>query len=220
MVIPSGPRNARALLVSAIRDPDPVIFFEAKALYHAAKEEVPDAEETWPIGRARVAREGTDLTLIAYGAMLRRCLEAAERVHAEDGVEVEVVDLLTISPIDPETLAASVRKTGPRRRRPRGAAELRRRRRDRGPHHGGRVPPARGAGPARHRVRHRLPGLRAGAGWLPGPPRAARRPRDARLLAGVRPGPPPAMAREFRLPDLGEGLTEAEIVRSWSRRAT
>jgi pyruvate dehydrogenase E1 component beta subunit len=112
IVIPSSPRIARALLVSAIRDPDTVIFFEPKALYHAVKEEVPVAEETWPIGKARLAREGKDLTLVAYGAMLHRCLEVAERVRAEDGAEVEVVDLLSISPMDTETIAASARKTG------------------------------------------------------------------------------------------------------------
>ena len=112
IVIPSSPRSARALLISAIRDPDTVIFFEPKALYHAIKEEVPVAEETWPIGKARVVREGKDLTLIAYGAMLHRCLEVAERVHAEDGAEVEVIDLLSISPMDTETIAASARKTG------------------------------------------------------------------------------------------------------------
>jgi pyruvate dehydrogenase E1 component subunit beta len=112
MVVPSGPRNARALLASAIRDPDPVVFFEAKALYHAAKEEVPDESETMAIGRAQVAREGRDLTLVAYGAMLRVAREAAETLHDEDGVEAEVLDLLTISPLDRETLAASVRKTG------------------------------------------------------------------------------------------------------------
>ena len=112
IVIPSGPRAARALLVSAIRDPDPVIFFEPKALYHAVREDVPEAEETWPIGRARVAREGKDLTLVAYGAMLHRCLEVAERVHAEDGAEVEVLDLLSVSPMDTEAIAASARKTG------------------------------------------------------------------------------------------------------------
>ncbi len=112
IVIPSSPRSARALLVSAIRDPDTVIFFEPKALYHAVKEEVPVAEETWPIGKARVAREGKDLTLVAYGAMLHRCLDVAERVHAEDGAEVEVVDLLSISPMDTETIALSARKTG------------------------------------------------------------------------------------------------------------
>ena len=112
MVVPSGPRNARALLAAAIRDPDPVIFFEAKALYHAAKEEVPDESEVMPIGRAQVAREGVALTLIAYGAMLRVALEAADVLRDEDGAAVEVIDLLTISPLDRETLVASVKKTG------------------------------------------------------------------------------------------------------------
>src|SRR5207249_8935746 len=98
MVIPSGPRNARALLASAIRDPDPVIFFEAKALYHAAREDVPDEIETLPIGQAHVDREGRDLTIVTYGAMLRVAREAAEVLATEDGVEPEVIDLLTISP--------------------------------------------------------------------------------------------------------------------------
>ena len=83
VVIPSGPRNARALLVSAIRDPDPVIFYEAKALYRAFREEVPEEEETLPIGRAKVVRSGDDLTMISYGAMLRPTLEAAEELLAE-----------------------------------------------------------------------------------------------------------------------------------------
>jgi pyruvate dehydrogenase E1 component beta subunit len=112
MVIPSGPRNARALLVSAIRDPDPVIFFEHKGLYHAAREEVPDESEALPLGRAQVVREGDDLTLIAYGAMLRVAREAAETLAREDGAQAEVIDLLTISPLDRETLIASVAKTG------------------------------------------------------------------------------------------------------------
>jgi pyruvate dehydrogenase E1 component beta subunit len=112
MVIPSGPRNARALLVSAIRDPDPVIFFEAKALYHASREEVPDEPEALPIGQAHVAREGRDVTLIAYGAMLRVAQDAAETLAREDGVEPEVIDLLTISPLDRATIVASVAKTG------------------------------------------------------------------------------------------------------------
>ena len=112
MVIPSGPRTARALLVAAIRDPDPVVFFEHKGLYHAAKEEVPDESETMAIGRAQIAREGRGVTLIAYGAMLRVALEAADTLQAEDGVAPEVIDLLTISPLDRETLAASVAKTG------------------------------------------------------------------------------------------------------------
>jgi pyruvate dehydrogenase E1 component beta subunit len=112
MVIPSAPRNARALLVAAIRDPDPVVFFEHKGLYHAAKEDVPDEIETLSLGRAQVVREGRDLTLIAYGAMVRVAREAAETLATEDGVECEVVDLLTISPLDRETLVGSVRKTG------------------------------------------------------------------------------------------------------------
>lgn len=112
MVIPSGPRNARALLASAIRDPDPVIFYEAKALYRAFREEVPEAEETLPIGRSQIVREGRDLTLIAYGAMLRPTLAAAERLAEEDGVEAEVIDLLTISPLDDSLFVASAKKTG------------------------------------------------------------------------------------------------------------
>jgi pyruvate dehydrogenase E1 component beta subunit len=112
MVIPSGPRNARALLVSAIRDPDPVIFFEHKALYHASREEVPDEAETLPIGQARVVREGSAITLIAYGAMLRIAQDAAEMLARDDGVEAEVIDLLTVAPLDRQTIVASVSKTG------------------------------------------------------------------------------------------------------------
>jgi pyruvate dehydrogenase E1 component beta subunit len=112
MVIPSGPRNARALLVSAIRDPDPVIFYEPKALYRAFREEVPEEEETIPIGKSRVAREGNDVTLIAYGAMLRPALEAADELEQKDGVQAEVIDLLTIAPLDDELFAKSVLKTG------------------------------------------------------------------------------------------------------------
>ena len=112
MVIPSGPRNARALLASAVRDPDPVVFFESKALYHAAREDVPDEPETMPLGRAHVVTEGGDLTLIAYGAMLRVAREAAEIVRAEDGAGIELIDLLTISPLVRETLVRSVGKTG------------------------------------------------------------------------------------------------------------
>jgi pyruvate dehydrogenase E1 component beta subunit len=112
MVVPSSPRNARALLAAAIRDPDPVIFFEAKALYHAAKEEVPDEPETMPLGKARVEREGRDLTLVAYGAMVRVAREAADTLEQEDGVQAEIIDLLTVSPLDREALVASVGKTG------------------------------------------------------------------------------------------------------------
>lgn len=112
MVIPSGPRNARALLVSAIRDPDPVIFYEGKALYRAFREEVPEEEETLPIGQANIVRTGDDLTIIAYGAMLRPALEAAEELQQTDRLEAEVIDLLTLSPLDESLMVASVQKTG------------------------------------------------------------------------------------------------------------
>ncbi len=112
MVIPSGPRNARALLIASIRSLDPVIFFEPKGIYRAFREEVPDEVETMPIGRAVVAREGSDITLISYGAMLRPTMEAAEDLSEEEGVSAEVVDLLTVSPMDTETIAGSVAKTG------------------------------------------------------------------------------------------------------------
>jgi len=112
MVVPSGPRNARALLVSAIRDPDPVIFYEPKAVYRAFREEVPEEEETLPIGKSQRVREGRDLTLIAYGAMMRPTLEAAEELKQKHGVAADVIDLLTISPLDDSLLVESARKTG------------------------------------------------------------------------------------------------------------
>jgi pyruvate dehydrogenase E1 component beta subunit len=112
MVIPSGPRNARALLVSAIRDPDPVIFYEPKAVYRAFREEVPEEEETLPIGRSQLVREGRHLTLISYGAMMRPTLEAASELKEKHGIEPEVIDLLTISPLDDELFVRSVQKTG------------------------------------------------------------------------------------------------------------
>jgi pyruvate dehydrogenase E1 component beta subunit len=112
MVIPSGPRSARALLASALRDDDPVIFFEPKLLYRSVKEEVPEDEELLPIGESRTVREGTDLTLITYGAMLRRTLEAADELEDSDGVQSDVIDLLTLSPLDHERFARSARETG------------------------------------------------------------------------------------------------------------
>ncbi|RJR41533.1 MAG: alpha-ketoacid dehydrogenase subunit beta [Desulfobacteraceae bacterium] len=112
MVIPSGPRNARALMVAAIRDPDPVIFYEAKAVYRAYREEVPEEEETLPIGKSQLVQEGKDLTIISYGAMMRPTMEAAEQLKEKHGIESDVIDLLTISPLDDELFVQSVRKTG------------------------------------------------------------------------------------------------------------
>jgi pyruvate dehydrogenase E1 component beta subunit len=112
VVIPSGPRNARALLRASILDPDPVIFYEPKACYRAFKEEVPDEPETMEIGKAQVVREGADVTLISYGASMRPVLEAAEELDEDHKVSAEVVDLLSLVPMDTETITASVKKTG------------------------------------------------------------------------------------------------------------
>ncbi len=112
MIIPSGPRNARALLISAIRDPDPVIFYESKALYRAFREEVPQEEETLPIGKSKIVREGNDLTMISYGSMMRPTLEAALILQDKGGVEAEVIDLLTLSPLDDSLFIQSIQKTG------------------------------------------------------------------------------------------------------------
>lgn len=112
MVIPSGPRNARALLISAIRDPDPVVFFEPKAVYRAFREDVPDEEETLPIGEARRVREGSDLTLISYGAMVHPTLEAAAMLDKEDRVSADVIDLLSLSPLDDSLINESASTTG------------------------------------------------------------------------------------------------------------
>ncbi|MCP4573538.1 MAG: alpha-ketoacid dehydrogenase subunit beta [bacterium] len=112
VVIPSGPRNARALLVAAIRDPDPVVFMEPKHSYRAFREEVPDAEETLPVGKCQVVQEGTDLTVISWGAMMRPALKAAAEIEKRRGTSVEIIDVQTIAPLDAHTIAESVRKTG------------------------------------------------------------------------------------------------------------
>ena len=111
VVIPSTPYDAKGLLISAIRDPDPVLFFEPKRIYRAIREEVPDGEYTVPLGKAKLVREGKDVTVITWGAMLREVLKAAETAD-KDGVKVEVIDLRTISPMDDVTFLESVRKTG------------------------------------------------------------------------------------------------------------
>ncbi|MBT4529786.1 MAG: alpha-ketoacid dehydrogenase subunit beta, partial [Phycisphaerae bacterium] len=112
VVIPSGPRNARALLAASIREDDPIVFYEPKAVYRAFREEVPDEPEVMEIGKAEVVRSGNDLTLVSYGAMMRPCREAVNDLADEHNIDVELIDLLTISPMDTETLAASVQKTG------------------------------------------------------------------------------------------------------------
>jgi pyruvate dehydrogenase E1 component beta subunit len=112
VVIPSGPRNARALLVASIRDPDPVVFLEPKRSYRAFKEEVPEEEEVLPIGRAQVVREGDDVTVVTWGAMMRTTLAGIDAMEKERGISVELIDLLSISPMDSNTIVESVKKTG------------------------------------------------------------------------------------------------------------
>ncbi|HUP82821.1 MAG TPA: alpha-ketoacid dehydrogenase subunit beta [Candidatus Limnocylindria bacterium] len=111
VVIPSTPYDARGLLRTSIRDNDPVLFFEHKKMYRSVRGDVPDGDYTIPIGQAKVTREGTDLSIIAYGLMAHYALEAAE-ILASDGVNAEVVDVRTLRPLDGETLLGSVRKTG------------------------------------------------------------------------------------------------------------
>ncbi|MBK9121159.1 MAG: alpha-ketoacid dehydrogenase subunit beta [Phycisphaerales bacterium] len=112
VVIASGPRNARALLRAAILDPDPVIFFEPKAVYRAFREEVPEVPESMPIGRAVVARPGRDVTIVTYGAMVRVVLEATETLAEEHEIDAEVIDLLSVAPLDSDTVNNSVKRTG------------------------------------------------------------------------------------------------------------
>jgi len=111
VVIPSTPYEAKGLLLSAIRDPDPVIFMEPKRIYRAIREEVPEGDYTIPLGKARLVQEGKDVTVIAWGAMVREVLNAAEQLKG-DKIELEIIDLRTISPIDVETIITSIRKTG------------------------------------------------------------------------------------------------------------
>ena len=111
VVCPSNPADAKGLLLASIRDPDPVLFFEPKRIYRAAKGEVDEGDYTVPIGKAAITREGRDVTIIAWGAMLYECLEAANQAAAQ-GVDAEVVDLRTLWPLDIDTIVASVKKTG------------------------------------------------------------------------------------------------------------
>ena len=111
VVIPASPYDGKGLIKAAIRGEDPVLFFEPKRIYRAVKEEVPDEDYTVPIGKAKVAREGKDITLISWGAMVRETLRAAEMAERE-GVKSEVIDLRTLSPMDEEVFINSVRKTG------------------------------------------------------------------------------------------------------------
>lgn len=111
VVVPSTPHDAKGLMISAIETDDPVIFMEPKRIYRAIKQEVSDEKFSIPIGKAKIVKEGTDVTIITFGALVRECQKAAEMAKAE-GISVEIIDLRTIYPIDRETVGASIRKTG------------------------------------------------------------------------------------------------------------
>ncbi len=111
VVVPSNPYDAKGLLISAIRDPDPVLFFEPKRVYRAAKGEVPEGVDAVPLGKAAVTREGSQVTIVAWGAMWHEADLAAREAEAE-GIDCEVLDLRSLQPLDLDTIVASVRKTG------------------------------------------------------------------------------------------------------------
>ena len=113
IVVPRGPKQAKGLLLSSIRTRDPVLFFEPKILYRSAvDDDVPEGDYVLPLGQADIVREGSDVTLVAWGAQVKRCLEAAVDLETEHGISAEVIDLQTIVPWDRETVAHSVSKTG------------------------------------------------------------------------------------------------------------
>jgi pyruvate/2-oxoglutarate/acetoin dehydrogenase E1 component len=112
VVAPSTPKDMKGLLISSIRDPDPVIFLEHIRLYRSFREGVQDGEFTIPLGKARVAQPGKDLTIVTWGAMVNVSLEAAKKLKEADGTEAEVIDLRTLKPLDEEAILASVKKTG------------------------------------------------------------------------------------------------------------
>jgi pyruvate dehydrogenase E1 component beta subunit len=111
VVCPSNPHDAKGLLLASIRDPDPVLFFEPKRIYRASKGEVPEGDYTVPLGKATVVRAGTDVTVLAWGAMLYEAIAAADTA-SEQGIDCEVVDLRTLWPVDIDAIVTSVMKTG------------------------------------------------------------------------------------------------------------
>ncbi|MBU5672506.1 alpha-ketoacid dehydrogenase subunit beta [Paenibacillus brevis] len=111
LVIPSNPYDAKGLMISAIRDNDPVFFMEHLNLYHAFRAEVPEGEYTVELGKANIVREGSDVTIIAYGMMVHTAVKAAEELEKTKGIKAEVIDLRTLVPLDIDTILASVKKT-------------------------------------------------------------------------------------------------------------
>ena len=165
VIYPSTPSDAKGLLKSAIRDNNPVLFFEHKFLYRRLKEEMPPGDYTVPIGKAVVRRAGRDLTIVSYAAMAHTAMEAAAEL-AKEGIDAEVIDLRTLLPLDEETILASVKKTNKLLDRARRHAHRRHRRRN-----------------CRHRLRRRLRGSRRSRS--PASPRWIRRCRTRRRSRNV-----------------------------------
>ena len=205
VVVASTPENAKGLLLAAVDDPDPVMFMEPIRLYRAARGEVPAGRHTTPIGAAAVERNGSDVSLVSYGAMMRETREAADRLAGE-GVSAEVIDVRTLVPLDADTIVSSVAKTGRAVISPRSTSHGWLRRRDRGAD--------TGAGPLLA-ASTCAEGYRVGSSSFPcGSPNVTTCRRSAG--SSRRPGTRwrGEVAREFHLPDVGEGLVEAVIV-SW-----
>ncbi|CAM5342445.1 hypothetical protein SMICM304S_06669 [Streptomyces microflavus] len=208
VVTPATVDDAYGLLRASIASDDPVVFLEPKRLYWSKADWSPEAPAAVePIGRAVVRRPGRSATLITYGPSLPVCMEAAEAAVAE-GWDLEVVDLRSLVPFDDETVAASVRRTGPRSSSTSPPVSVAPAARSR-PDHRAVLPPPGGPGTARGRVRHPLPAAHAGAAPSAGSGPGARRGRAVAVGGGQL----MAQVLEFKLPDLGEGLAEAEIVR-------
>jgi pyruvate dehydrogenase E1 component beta subunit len=179
VVVPSSPYDAKGLLLAAIRDDDPVVFLEPTKLYRAFNQEVPDGDYSVPIGRAKVVRPGTDLTVVSWGAYLHEVLKAAEILH-EEGIGAEVIDLRTINPLDRETILASVKKDRQVRSGPRGSQILRPR--CRAGCSGGRrcLPLLKGTSHAPYRSRYHYPAGPGRTSLLPGRPPHSRGPAPRR----------------------------------------
>ena len=195
VVMPSCAADAAGLLASAIADPNPVVFVECKTLYFR-REEMPDDPVPVPIGDAAVLREGRDVTVVAVSRLVHEALAAAERLAAEDGIEVEVIDPRTLVPLDLATIVGSVERTGAPRRRPRGRPARRLRSRARRTRAGGRVRVPRCPDRARRCALHARAVQRAARGRLPAGRRRDRRRRARAEM--IRPAYGPARCIPLR----------------------
>ena len=209
----ASPQDAHTMIRQAIACDDPVVFFEPKRRYWV-KGEVDESIDDVPLlDRARVVVEGTDVTLATYGPLVITARDAALAAQ-DDGLSVEVVDLRSLSPLDLDTLEASVRKTGRLVVTHEAQAQRRARCGDRREHHRPLLRRPQGGAGARHRVRHPVPG-REGRGALPARPRPdarRRRPRDGQTALPDRMEGVMTTIQTVTLPDLGEGLTESDLV--------